>query len=155
MAKFDVQVAYRLVPVHPDNCSLMGFQWRGALYTDDMLPFGLHTVPIIFTTVADALEWIFRQRGVEEIDHYLDNFITMGPSGSQVCGRNLDIIFQACEELGVPLAMEKLKGPTTRLIFLGIEIDTTSGSMRLPEEKLAHLNQALQPWLTIGYSLLL
>ena len=29
MAKLDVQVAYRLVPVHPDNCSLMGFQWLG------------------------------------------------------------------------------------------------------------------------------
>ena len=63
-----------------------------------------------------------------------------------MCGRNLDIIFQACEELGVPLAMEKLEGPTMRLIFLGIEIDTTSGSMRLPEEKLARLHQALQSW---------
>ena len=58
----------------------------------------------------------------------------MGPLGSQVCGRNLDTIFQACEELGIPLAMEKFEGSTTRLIFLGKEIDTTSGSMRLPEE---------------------
>ena len=146
MAKLDVRAAYRLVPVHPDDRGLMGFQWRGALYIDGMLPFGLRSAPIIFTAVADALEWIFRQQGVEEIDHYLDDFITMGPSGSQVCGRNLDVIFQACEELGVPLAMEKLEGPTTRLIFLGIEIDTTSGSMRLPEEKLARLHQALQSW---------
>ena len=146
MAKLDMRAAYRLVPVHPDDRSLMGFQWRGALYIDGMLPFGLRSAPIIFTAVADALEWIFRQQAVEEIDHYLDDFITMGPSGSQVCGRNLDVIFQACEELGVPLAMEKLEGPTTRLIFLGIEIDTTSGSMRLPEEKLARLHQALQSW---------
>ena len=70
----------------------------------------------------------------------------MGPSGSQVCGHNLDIIFQACEELGIPLAMEKLEGLTTRLVFLGIEIDTTSGLMRLPEKKLARLHQALQSW---------
>ena len=32
------------------------------------------------------------------------------------------------------------------LVFLGIEIDTTSGSMRLPEEKLARLHQTLQSW---------
>ena len=62
----------------------------------------------------------FTAAGVEEIDHYLHDFITMGPSGSQVCGRNLNIIFQACEEPGVPLAMEKLEDPTTRLIFLDI-----------------------------------
>ena len=68
----------------------------------------------------------------------------MEPSGSQVCECNLDIIFQACEELGVPLAIKKLEGLTMRLIFLGIEIDTTSGSMRLPKEKLACLHQALQ-----------
>ena len=30
--------------------------------------------------------------------------------------------------------------------FLGIEIDTTSGLMHLPEEKLACLHQALQSW---------
>ena len=82
--------------------------------------------------------------GVEEIDHYLDDLSTMGPFGSQVCGHNLDIIFQAWEELGVPLEMEKLEGPTTRLISL--EIDTTSGSMHLPEEKPACLHQALQSW---------
>ena len=42
--------------------------------------------------------------------------------------------------------MEKLEGPTTRLIFLGIVIDTTSGSMRLPEEKVACLRQVVQSW---------
>ena len=98
--------------------------------------------PIIFNTVANALEWIFWQPGVEEIDHCLDNFITMRPLGS----RNLDTIFQACDELGLPLVMEKLEGPTMCLIILGIEIDTTSGLMRLPEEKLACLHQALQSW---------
>ena len=46
----------------------MGFRWRGALYIDSMLLFGLRSAPIIFTAVADALEWIFRQRSVEEID---------------------------------------------------------------------------------------
>ena len=56
MAKLDVQAAYRLVLVHPDDRSLMGFQRRGALYTDGMLPFGLRSASIIFTAVADALE---------------------------------------------------------------------------------------------------
>ena len=38
MAKLNVQAAYRLVPVHLDNHSLMGFQWRGAPYIDAIRP---------------------------------------------------------------------------------------------------------------------
>ena len=45
VAKLDVQMAYRLVPVHPDNRSLMGFQGQRTLYIDGMLPFGLHSPP--------------------------------------------------------------------------------------------------------------
>lgn len=37
-------------------------------------------------------------------------------------------------------------GPTTRLIFLGIQIDTVSGELRLPEEKLQRLRTLLQEW---------
>ena len=146
LAKLDVQAAYRLIPVHPDDRRLMGFCWQGAHYVDGMLPFGLRSAPIIFTAVADALEWILRQRGVSEVDHYLDDFITMGPPASQTCRRNLDIILHACEDLGVPLAMEKLEGPSTCLIFLGIEIDTTTGTLHLPESKFTRLRQVLESW---------
>jgi len=40
-----------------------------------------------------------------------------------------------CEELGVPLTMEKLEGPLTALTFLGIEIDTCRMEIKLPKEK--------------------
>ena len=89
-----------------------------------MLPFGLRSALKIFTTVADALEWVARQRGVPEIDHYLDDFVTLGPHATADCQKNLDIIIQTCMDLGIPLALEKLEGPTTCLTFLGIEINT-------------------------------
>ena len=60
VAKLDVRSAYRLVPVHPDDRQLLGFQWQGARYVDGMLPFGLRSAPKIFTALADALEWIAR-----------------------------------------------------------------------------------------------
>ena len=43
VAKLDVRSAYRLVPVHPDDRQLLGFQWQGARYADGMLPFGLQS----------------------------------------------------------------------------------------------------------------
>ncbi len=146
MAKLDVQAAYRLIPVHPDDRPLLGVQWGDAWYVDGMLPFGLRSAPKIFTAVADALEWCTRQRGVTEIDHYLDDFITIGSPGSSTCQDNLTVILEACDSLGVPIAAEKLEGPTTCLTFLGIEIDTTVGVLRLPREKLTRLHQELRKW---------
>ena len=110
LAKLDIKSAYRLVPVHPH---VLEVEWKGACYVDGMLPFGLRSAPKIFTAVADALEWIIRQNGVTLVDHYLDDFITMGPPGSETCGQNLDRILAVCRELGVPLAMDKLEGPHT------------------------------------------
>ena len=41
-----------------------------------------------------------------------------------------------CETLGVPVAPGKTEGPSTKLVFLGIEIDTRSMVLRLPPPKL-------------------
>ena len=146
LAKLDIKSAYRLVPVHPEDRHLLGVEWKTQCYVDGMLPFGLRSAPKIFTAVADALEWILRQRGVSYLDHYLDDFVTFGPPASEVCGDNLRKIVATCQELGVPLAMEKLEGPTHCLTFLGIEIDTQAGVLRLPTDKLSRLKQETRRW---------
>ncbi len=64
------------------------------------------------------------KEGVDLIFHYLDDFAVVGPPNSKACQRYLDILTRTCRELGVPLAPEKQEGPSTTLIFLGIEIDT-------------------------------
>ena len=78
-----------------------------------MLPFGLRSALKIFTAVADALEWCIREAGVSEVDHYLDDFVTLGPVESQMCRCNLDTVISVCRQLGVLLAMEKLAGPSS------------------------------------------
>ncbi|XP_041347370.1 uncharacterized protein LOC121367333 [Gigantopelta aegis] len=49
----------------------------------------------------------------------------------------------ACSRLGVPIAVEKTEGPSTLLVFLGIEIDTQNMVLRLPERKLWDLTQLI------------
>ena len=41
MAKFDVESAYRNVPVHRSDCYLLGMKWRNQYYVELGLPFGL------------------------------------------------------------------------------------------------------------------
>jgi hypothetical protein len=41
--------------------------------------------------------------------------------------------------LGIPLAAHKRDGPTTCIIFLGIELDLVAGELRLPADRLQRL----------------
>ena len=134
LAKMDIQSAYRMVPVHPDDHHLLGMQWEGQLFIDTVLPFGLRSAPKIFNTVADALEWIAHSRGAEHIAHYLDDFVMVGAPATNECMRSLDILMSACRELGVPIATHKCEGPSACLTFLGIEVDTQNLELKLIAE---------------------
>ena len=79
------------------------------------------------------------------VDHYLDDFVTMGPPDSE-CRGNLDRILAICADVGIPLATDKHEGPVQRLIILSIELDTQAGIMRLLEEKLSRLKDLLTHW---------
>ena len=146
LAKVDVESAYRLIPVHPQDRILQAIQWEGSLYVDPMLPFGLRSAPKIFNAVADALNWYMIQLGIRNVLHYLDDFIVIGPPNSPECGSALALLERTCEELKVPLASHKREGPTTGLTFLGITIDTVAGEMRLPPEKLQRVKEMLRQW---------
>ena len=148
LAKVDIKSAYRLVPVHLDDRPLLGLVWNGEYFVDAMLPFGLRLAPKIFTAVADALEWCARQRGsIPFIDYYLNNLIIVGPPYSELCSRGLAILEAECDALGVPLASKKREGLSTQLTFLGIQIDTATGQLSLPPEKLLCLKRKVNRWL--------
>ena len=118
----------------------------GGVYIDTRLSFGLKSAPIIFTALADALEWIIKQQGVQILLHYLDDFITIGPPDSEECARSMQKFSELCGELGVPVAEEKTVGPATCLTFLGIEVDTEQLELRLLVEKLQRVKQSVKEW---------
>lgn len=146
IAKTDIKHAYRQVPVHPQDRPLLGMLWKRGYYLDTVLPFGLRSAPLIFTAVADALEWIVQSRGVSHIFHYIDDFVILGPPNSARCQRDLDVLIQTCDHLGVLIASEKTEGPASSLTVLGIEIDTLVMELRLPAEKMERLRTLLSVW---------
>lgn len=132
--------------MHPADRHLLAMKWRGGVYIDTCLPFSLRSAPKLFNVMADLLEWILHQ-GVSFLLHYLDNFLTMGGPQSQACQGNLNIIVQVCQLLNIPLALEKVEGPTTCLEFLGITLDINCMEARLPLDKLFRVRHAVSDWL--------
>ena len=145
LAKLDIESAYRLIPVHPDDRLLLGMSWKGNLYADASLPFGLRSAPKIFNAVADALMWIMGQQGTRAI-HYLDDYLLFGAPNTPECQLALARTLATCDRLGVPIAKHKTEGPACQLTFLGIELDTQAGVVRLPPEKLMRLQREIRGW---------
>ena len=77
--------------------------WKGCIYIDTVLPFGLRSAPKIFNSIADGLEWVMKARGVHNVFHYLDDYIIMGSPKSTECGKDLEKALAVCSELGVPV----------------------------------------------------
>lgn len=147
LAKIDIKSAFRLIPVHPADRHLLAMEWKGYVYIDTCLPFGLRSAPKLFNILADLLEWILREQGVSHLLHYLDDYLTMGPPNTPVCSQNLQCLIEVCGMLGIPLAVEKVEGPSPVLEFLGICIDTFNMVIRLPEEKLRRTAVTIERWL--------
>ena len=55
---------------------------------------------------------------------------------------------RVCDALDLPVAPEKVDGPSSYILFLGIGIDTKAMELRLPHNKLARLLQSLKGWQT-------
>ena len=147
MAKFDVQAAYRNLAIHPDDRYLLGMKWKDGYYVDLVLPFGLRSATFLFDSVASAVEWILTHNyKVSPLFHYLDDFLTMGAAHTPVCQQHVDRASAVFADLGLPLNEDKCEGPTTVLVFLGIELDSVAQTAKLPADKVQHIVQLLHSW---------
>lgn len=108
---------------------------------DTALPFGWCLAPKIFTSIADALEWIIKNKGAEWLRHYLD-----GSSWFRPLQKDLEISLEVCSEAGVLVAEEKTMGPATLMQLLGVELDSEKMEVRLPEKQLTKLKEIVASW---------
>jgi hypothetical protein len=146
LTKLDVAAAYKQVPVRRRDRALLGSKWNGKYYFELVLPFGLKSSGVRWELFAAALHYFFQHHlGIELVIHYVDDFLFV-TADYELARSQLAAALRLCEELGVPIAVEKAEGPVTCLTFLGIELDTMAMEMRLPEVKLAALRQLLSTW---------
>ena len=147
LAKVDIKSAFRLLPVHPADRHFLAMNWNAHVFIDTCLPFGFRSIPKLFNVLADFLSWILEQKGTCPLLHYLDDFLLIASPKSSACSNNLQVILEVCSHLGIPLAREKIEGPTKTLTFLGITLDTQSMEAQLPPDKLHIIRKEIITWL--------
>ena len=148
MSKLDIKHAFRIIPVHPSQWHLLCYHFEGRWYVDLVLPFGLRSSPAIFCQFADLVRWVLANcYNVPMVINYSDDFFQV--SGLELCKASdeLNTILKAFDDLGIPVAPDKIFGPCHRLPYLGIVIDSISMTMEVTEERYQECMVSLPRWL--------
>ena len=77
----------------------------------------------------------------------MDDFLLGGPAGQDHCHNSVQAMLVLCNNLGVPVAMDKLENPASTLTFLDITLDTVNQELRLPADKLKQISPTVTNWL--------
>lgn len=145
MTKTDIEEAFRIIPIHPDDYKLLGFSWEGAYFYDKCLPMGASSSCRIFEALSTSLQWaVCRDSKEAGMSDMLDDFFFIGPENSQHCQLFLNFFLDICHHSGIPIKHSKTCLPTTLLTIYGIEVDSLSLECRLPQPKLIKLRENLQ-----------
>jgi len=127
LRKRDLKDAFRMIPLSPLDYWLFLFEWKGKLYVDIFLPFGLRTSPFIFNLFSEGLHWILEWLFDRPLVHYLDDFLLINDPDPEFFG-------QISSYLGLFEKTGKREDGWV-VNFLGIELDSDAMEARLPQDK--------------------
>ena len=153
--KLDIQSAFSLLPLSPDNFPLMGLHFNGFYYVDAFLPMGSSSSCRIFQNFSDSIAFLMHHHaGVDHVVNYLDDFLGIECSMSVAPDKVRNSMLMG-ENLGIPFAPDKCEGPTPVLTFLGIELDCVNLEARLPQVKISKAINLIQSFFAVPPSALL
>ncbi|KXJ26023.1 hypothetical protein AC249_AIPGENE6469 [Exaiptasia diaphana] len=141
--KKDLQRAYRQFLVDPKDYFLLGFMLNRNYYFDLRCPFGLRSSAMICQRTTSAVIHVFKQFGYVA-DVYLDDFF--GAENSPTAHQAFLKLQDLFDELGLQSSKDKDCPPSTRMICLGIEVDTVAFTLRVPQDHINDLLVEIQQW---------
>ena len=112
---------------------------RYEYFVDNRLCFGLSCAPAIFNRLSNAIVRMMSRRGFTAIVNYLDDFLIIGNTYAEF-QNGLATLINLLHSLGFNISWKKVISPAQRVTFLGIELDSSTMSIRLPADKLNRLN---------------
>ncbi len=137
MFKADIQSAFDLLPIRPQEYNLLGFSHQGKFYVNRVMAMGAACSCQKFEKLSTFLQWVIEHKsGYDSLAHYCDDFLGWGPLGTSQAEDLLALFVDTCQEFGVPIAHDKTVPPTTCLVFLGLTLDTERQEVRVPPDKL-------------------
>ena len=146
LSKVDIKHAYRLLPVRPQDWPLLVYCWEGLYFVDLKLPFGSRSSSSIFTSFADLVCWILTTKVKLVIIHYSDDYLLVSVADMVRAKNDLRDLLATFDYLEIPVATDKLIGPATEVVYLGITINTNTFIISIPDDKIDEVLSVLPKW---------
>ena len=146
--KIDLKSAYRSIGIKPSQYHMSGLKWKftgdnNVTYmVDTRLMMGSTKAPAIFHRISQAVKRCMERRGYQLVA-FLDDFLLVSKD-YVTCLEGQRVLLKLLRDFGFSIAWPKVEGPCQKLVFLGIEIDTTNMTVGLPRTKVVSLLQELQ-----------
>ena len=130
----DLRDAYFSIFVKKEFQRYLKFSWRGQLYQFVCAPFGLSSLPRLFTKLLKPIFSWFRQQGIR-CTYYIDDSLNMNREKT-MCKQNALLIADVISSLGYEVNEEKsVFEPSQKIVYFGFILDSVQFKVFLPSEK--------------------
>ena len=133
MYKIDLARAFRQLKVDPYDFPLLCLRWRDEFFCDTSVPFGHRSGGLGCIRLTSAIGYIHSLRGHHVMTYFDDMISGELPENAE---RSFNHLHGLLRKLHMPISVSKLAPPSTRITCLGIEIDSTSQTLAISEQKL-------------------
>ena len=134
MGSVDLKDAYYSVPIAVEFRKFLRFMWKGRLLQFVGMPNGLSSAPRLFTKLLTPVFAGLREQGHECFPYIDDSFVVA--DSSEECLETLTALCEGLDSLGFVVHLEKsVLAPTTKLTFLGFELNSEEMTVGLTLDK--------------------
>lgn len=140
--KIDLSNCFLSFPMHQTAWKHLTFSFAGRLQQFVRLPFGLSSAPYQCTQFLSVPAWSMSQAGMKFV-RYLDDFLFVADSVPQLLAV-ITAAIQIFEDFGLVINPNKIDGPSQRITFLGVVIDSTTQTLACTTERIDELTSLLQ-----------
>jgi hypothetical protein len=139
MIKIDLRNGFFQIPVHPDYINFYGIYYRRQRYAWTRLPMGHALAPSIMQRLAVAVARFLHAHHDVSMVAYLDVWLIFSHQKF-----NAAKVLVTIQNLGFSINMEKsIVEPVQVMVYLGLNIDTLSRTIRPTQVCLQHMRQLL------------
>ena len=140
--KMDLKSAFRLVCMSPDSWKWLVLKavdpetQKTWFFVDKNMPFGSSISCSIFQEFSESLRHIveYRTRKPMAVTNYLDDFLFVSTTVRH-CNQLMLAFINLCAEIGVSIAQDKTQWASSKIIFLGIELNGENRCLYVPMDK--------------------
>lgn len=152
VAVFDVDSAYRNIPVLPAEQPHFCVSWNGMVYIDHCVAFGSASSAGLFGRVADAFVAIIKAYGAQQVLKWVDDIIffryPLNSSKSYSYSYSSSLIFDCASRLGIPWSLPKFHDFSPRFTYLGFLWDIPARTVQIPDSKKLKFSNRCIPFLS-------